>query len=91
MFNYRMVVFIMFIPEKYQDKTKFTVGNVGSLGRFCQFFSLSCEAYLMSHFTFVIYDPQMATVHADATEWGWTLVGYAESLPSEPKVDVARR
>ena len=43
----------------------------------------------MSHFTFVIYDPQMATVHADALEWGWTLVGYAESLP-EPRADVAR-
>ena len=45
----------------------------------------------MSHFTFVIYDPQMATVHADAIQWGWTLVGYAESLPGEPRVSVARR
>ncbi|CAL1171362.1 unnamed protein product [Cladocopium goreaui] len=44
------------------------------------------KAYLMSHFTFVIYDPQMATVHADAIQWGWTLVGYAESLPGEPRV-----
>ena len=47
------------------------------------------EAYLMSHFTFVIYDPQVPTVHADAIEWGWNLVGYAESLPSEPRADVA--
>lgn len=49
------------------------------------------EAYLMSHFTFVIYDPEMATIHVDAAEWGWNLVGYAASLPSEPQADEACR
>lgn len=47
------------------------------------------EAYLMCHFTFVIYAPEMATLHVDAKEWGWTLVGYASSLPSEPRDDDA--
>eukprot|EP00434_Breviolum_minutum_P004750 symbB.v1.2.004187.t1/scaffold233.1/size288367/18 len=45
------------------------------------------KAYLMCHFTFVIYAPEMATLHVDAKEWGWTLVGYASSLPSEPRDD----
>ena len=43
----------------------------------------------MCHFTFVIYAPEMATLHVDAKEWGWTLVGYASSLPSEPRDDDA--
>ncbi|CAE7894670.1 unnamed protein product, partial [Symbiodinium microadriaticum] len=39
------------------------------------------KAYLMVHFTFVIYAPEMQTMHMDARLWGWNLVGYAESLP----------
>ena len=40
----------------------------------------------MCHFTFVIYAPDMQTLHMDARDWGWNLVGYAESLPYAHKV-----
>eukprot|EP00439_Symbiodinium_sp_Y106_P039901 s4008_g4.t2 len=43
------------------------------------------KAYLMVHFTFVIYAPEMQTMHMDARLWGWNLVGYAESLPYADK------
>eukprot|EP00913_Durusdinium_trenchii_P018734 g17604.t1 len=40
------------------------------------------QAYLMCHFTFVIYVPDVPTIDVDAERWGWNLVGYAESLPT---------
>ncbi|CAE7372682.1 xlnA [Symbiodinium natans] len=43
------------------------------------------KAYLMCHFTFVIYVTEMPTLHMDARTWGWNLVGYAESLPYASK------
>ena len=45
----------------------------------------------MVHFTFVIYAPEMQTMHMDARLWGWNLVGYAESLPYANKAPGSSR